>query len=425
MDQEQIRARLAEITDELKVIQAAIGDQGITEEQQTQCDSLTEEFEKLNSQLESIMKMEATLAKANAPAGRKSTPASETTPRAEVGQDRARKFGGFESAAAWLMAVKKAGQTGELDKRFSNVAKESVGEDGGFLVPEEISSAILKKMAGDDSLMSRTTSIQVGGNNLTINVDESQPWNGGVQAYWTAEGASITESKPQFKQASWRLQKLAALVKATDELLDDATALESYIMAAAPNAIVHQVNKAILTGNGVGKPLGIINSPFTVSVAAESGQSADTVIAENILKMYSRMFPTSRTGAVWYINPAVEEQMRLMKDQNDNYIYLAPGSQMNQTPYATLLGRPIIPLMGGMPALGDVGDVIFADLSYYYMIRKAAGIKSATSIHLHFDKEITSFRFSFRLDGKCPFQTPVTTEFGNYQMSSFVTLQAR
>src|SRR5690606_19255002 len=146
------------------------------------------------------------------------------------------------------MAVKKAGQTGEMDKRFTNVAKESVGEDGGFLVPEEISSAILKKMSGDESLMARTTAIQVGGNNLTINVDEKQPWNGGVQAYWTAEGALITESNQQFKQASWRLQKLAALVKATDELLDDATALESYILNAAPMAFVHQVNKAILTG---------------------------------------------------------------------------------------------------------------------------------------------------------------------------------
>lgn len=422
---EQIRARLAEINAQLEGIQA--GDAGYTTEQVEQVEALNQEFESLTTQLETAEKMEAMKAKASASTGRKSTPAPTAagTPRVEVGVSANQRFGGFESAGSWLMAVKKAGQTGELDKRFSNYAKESVGEDGGFLVPEEISSAILKKMGGDDSLMSRTTAIQVGGNNLTINVDENQPWNGGVQAYWTAEGGSITETKPAFKQASWRLQKLAALVKATDELLDDATALESYILASAPSAIVHQVNKAILTGNGVGKPLGIINSPFTVTVAAEGGQAADTVVAANILKMYSRMFPASRMNGAWYINPAVEEQLRLMLDGNDQYIYLAPGSQMNQTPYATLLGRPVIPLMGGMPALGDVGDIIFADLSYYYMIRKAAGIKSATSIHLHFDKEITSFRFSLRLDGKCPFQSPVTTEFGAYQMSAFVQLAAR
>lgn len=421
----QIRARLAEIAASLEGIQA--GENGYSEDQITQIDELNAEFDSLTKQLETAEKMEAMKAKASAPAGRQSTPsAGSETPRVQVGEDRSRRFGGFESAGSWLMAVKNAARTGETDKRLlASAMKESVGEDGGFLVPEEISSAILKKMSGEDSLMSKTTSMQVGGNALTINVDESQPWNSGVQAYWTAEGASITESKPSFKQASWRLQKLAAMVKATDELLEDATALESYIMAAAPNAIVHQVNKAILTGNGVGKPTGIINSPFTVTVAAEGSQTADTVNAVNIIKMYSRMFPQSRNNAAWYINPAVEEQLRLAKDANDNYIYLAPGSQMNQTPYASLLGRPVIPLMGGMPALGDVGDILFADLSYYYMIRKAAGVKSATSIHLHFDKEITSFRFSLRLDGKCPFTAPVTTEFGSYSMSAFVALAAR
>lgn len=423
---EQMRARLAEIAALLEGIEP--GAEGYSAEQQTQVDELNAEFDSLNKQLETAEKVEAMKAKASSSAGRKTSTSAPAAPapRVEVSASRQERFGGFNTAGEWLMAVKKAGQTGELDQRFKNAAAyEKVGEDGGFLVPEEISAAILKKMAGDESLMSRTTAIQVGGNNLTINVDENQPWNGGVQAYWTAEGASITESKPAFKQASWRLQKLAALVKATDELLDDATALESYIMASAPNAIMHQVNKSIINGNGVGKPLGIIQSPFTVTVSKEGSQSADTVLAANVLKMYARMFPGSRANAAWYINPAVEEQLRLMVDGNDQYIYLAPGSQMNQTPYGSLLGRPVIPLMGGMPALGDLGDIIFADLSYYYMIRKAAGVKSATSIHLHFDKEITSFRFSMRLDGKCPFQSPVTTEFGSYQMSAFVQLEAR
>ncbi len=81
-------------------------------------------------------------------------------------------------------------------------------------------------------------------------------------------------------------------------------------------------------------------------------------------------------------------------------------------------------MMSAMPALGDLGDIMLVDLSYYYLATKAAGIKSASSIHLLFDKEITSFRFSMRLDGKCPFQAPVTTEFGSYDMSAFVMLEA-
>lgn len=427
MKPEEIRAAMGAIKEKLDGIEAVDGE--YTEEQIKEVEALNAEFEKLNAQLETAEKIEAMKAKADTSKGRKtqaSTPNDANKTQVTVGKTLNEKFGGFNSSGEWLMAVKNAGRTGEVDKRLlAATIKESVGEDGGFLVPEEISSEILKKMGGDDSLMSRTTALQVSGNNLTINVDETQPWNGGVTAAWTNEGGTIAESKPSFKQASWRLQKLAALVKATDEMLDDATALESYIKAAAPNAIVHQINKAILNGNGVGKPLGIIQSPFAVTVSKESGQANDTVVAANILKMYSRMFPASRANAAWYINPAVEEQLRLMVDPNGDYLYISPGGQMNQTPYGMLLGRPVIPLMAGIPALGDLGDIIFGDLSYYYMIRKAGGVKSATSIHLHFDKEVTSFRFSMRLDGRCPFTSPVTTEFGSYQMSGFVLLEAR
>lgn len=427
MTPEQIRAAMGAITEKLEGIQA--GADGYTAEQLEEIEKLNAEFESLNAQLEAAEKVEAMKAKAAASTGRKTqaaTPARQET-RVEVGRTLNERFGGFESSGQFLQAVRSAGITGKPDERLlkNAAAKESIGEDGGFLVPEEISTAILKKLEGDESLMAKTTNIQVSSNNLTLSVDENQPWSGGVVAYWMGEGASFTESKPNFKQPSWRLHKLGALVKATDELLDDATALASYIQASAPNAIMHAVNKAILTGNGVAKPQGIINSPFAVTVAKENMQTADTVNVHNVVKMYGRMFPGARANAAWYINPAVEDQLRLMKDDNDNFIYLAPGSQMNQGPYGTLYGRPVIPLMGGIPAIGDLGDIIFADLSYYYMIRKAGGIKSATSIHLHFDKEITSFRFSLRVDGKAPFSSPVTTEFGSYQMSAFVLLEAR
>ena len=107
------------------------------------------------------------------------------------------------------------------------------------------------------------------------------------------------------------------------------------------------------------------------------------------------MFPGSRANAAWYINAGCEDQLRLLKDDAGNYIYLAPGSQMNQSPYGTLMGRAVIPMLGSMPQLGDEGDIVFADLSYYYMIYKQ-GIKEAMSTHLWFDRDLTVFKFTFR-----------------------------
>ena len=427
MDLKQILARLVAIQAELKEIQEQKGENGFTDEQGDSINALSDEFEKLGKQKIALERLAATQAAASASAGRQTSGAQPTVVAVEVGKDLSMgRFGGFKSTGEYLKAVHRAGlgTISEKDRKLFAVANESSGEDGGFLVPEEMSSAILKKLDSEDSLMARATVIPVSGNNLSINVDETTPWTGGITAAWVAEQGTIGKSQPKFKQVDFKLQKLAALVPVTDELLEDAVALEGYISALASNAITHEVNQAITQGSGSGKPNGILTSPFTVTVTAESAQDADTVNATNVIKMYSKMLPRSRSNAIWLIHPEVEAQLYQMRDPEGHYIYLAPGSQMNQTPYATLLGRPVIVDLGAKE-LGAVGDIMFADLSAYYMIRKASGIKAATSIHLQFDKDITNYKFVLRLDGKSPFSSPVTTKNGSYTMSSFVVLSAR
>lgn len=415
MDLKAMKERLAAILASLEGFKGV----DLSQDQVEEINALDTEFSELSAKISAAEKLEAISARAETSA-RKTNP----LPTVEVKASRKELNGGFTSTGEYLMAVKRAAH-GDVDKRFQNVMFERNGEDGGYAVPSELETEITKKVQADESLLPKTNVISVSGNNLSIVVDENAPWSGGVQAYWTAEGAQIQASQQKLGMASWKLQKLAAMVVATDELLDDATALESYIRGLAPIAIQQKINEAILTGNGVGKPMGILNSGFKVEVAKESGQAADTVVAANVLKMYSKMLPASRAKAAWYINPQVEEQLRQMVDPNGNYLYIAPGGLLNQTPFGTLLGRPVIPMMGGLPQLGDAGDIIFADLSYYYSIVKAGGMKNAISTHLYFDRDQTAFKFTMRVDGSCPFKAPVTTQYGSYAMSGIVTLEAR
>lgn len=425
MKPEEIRAAMGQITAKLDGIVAS--DTGYTEDQLKEIEALNEEFDGLNAQLDAAERVEAMKAKASASAGRKVAPdkTAGNTTSVTVGASANERFGGFKSAGEFLNAVKERAY-GKVAPQFQNAMYEKSMEDGGVLVPEEISTSILKKLDDPmESLLARVNKMNVGGNTMSLPVDEQTPWGGGIQAYWTAEGAPITESKPNFKQAHLRLHKLAALVKATDELLEDTVALESYIKNAAPQAITYKVNQAILNGNGVGKPMGLLKSGFAITVPKVSGQAADTIVAQNIVDMYSKMLPGSRGRAVWLADASVEPQLNGLKNSNGDYIYLQGGNYgINQAPYSTLLGRPVMPMLSGLPGLGDSGDLIFADLSFYYAIVKAGGLKQATSIHLHFDREITSFRFSFRIDGQVPFQTPVTSESG-YTMSGIVKLADR
>ena len=414
----EMKNRLAAIVAQLNEYK---GKEDHTEEDVQEIEALSAEFETLSSKITAAEKLEAITAKTEA-SSRKVAPA---TPRVEVTKASQREeMMGFSSPGEFFMAVKNASH-GTLDKRFQNTHFERSGEDGGFLVPETMLTTVSKKLQADESLFNRTRQFTVSGNSLSLPTDETSPWNGGVQAYWVAEGAQIQDSKHKFGMASWKLSKLAALVKVTDELLEDATALQSYILQMAPEAIMHKVNSSIISGDGVGKPTGILNSGFKIKVPKEAAQTADTIVYRNVIKMYNRMIPAARAGAVWYINPMIEDQLRTIKDDEGNFMYLAPGSQLNQTPYGLLLGLPVLPLIGSMPALGDEGDIILANLNYYYTLSKVGGMKQSVSQHLYFDKDIQAFKFTMRLDGKCPFTSPIKTEFGNYEMSAIITLEDR
>lgn len=422
-DLEKLRARLGVITARLEEISAMEnpGDAEVIEMAE-----LTSEFEAAEEKITALERTAAVLAKAKA--GNRQV--SATSQAAQAGSSNVTvlreakdRFGGFNNTSEYLTAV-KAASGGKVHQVFQGAMYEKNGEDGGYLIPQEMQEGILKKFQTQESLWQRARTFNVGSNNLTITVDENAPWTGGVVAKWLGEGKPLTESKPNFKQASFRLHKIGAFVIATDELLDDATALESYIKQNAPDAIIHAVNNAMISGDGIAKPQGILNSPFKFAVDKESAQAADTIVARNVIKMYSRMIPIARAGAVWLINPQIEEQLYTMKDDLGNFIYLAPGSQMNSSPYGFLMGRPVLPLMSAVSALGDEGDIIFANFDYYYGIQKS-GIKQAQSIHLYFDKEQTAFRFTMRLDGKVPFTSPITTQKGAHQMSAFVTLKDR
>lgn len=424
MDLEKLKARMSEITNELAKFD---GKDDFTSEDVEIINTLNSEYEGLKVKAEALQKIADMKNHANASQRQSQTPAP-SEPTVPAGQiqvtNRLDKTMGFKNLGEFANAVVNKSK-GNMDKRFNNAtAYEMISEDGGVLIPDEFMSEIQEKVQGSESLLSRTFGVTVSGNSMSLPIDETEPWNGGVQVYWTGEGKSITESKPQLKLANFRLHKVAGLVKVTDELLEDAPAMESYIRAKAPQAIVSEFNDVIMNGDGVAKPEGFINSGFAIEVAAEGGQAADTIVYKNLIKMDSRLLPNS--NAVWIAHPQAKEQLRQLKDDNDNFIYVngAQFANASATPFDLLLGKPVIYSMEAQ-ALGDKGDISLVDLSYYYSIFKTSGVKQSISTHLYFDRDITAFKFTQRVDGKCPFKAPVTTKYGSYTMSGIITLAAR
>lgn len=338
------------------------------------------------------------------------------------------RTGGFKHLGEFASTVKAAASRDESSFNRLVAMNEGVGEDGGFIVPPEFREGIMKVVEGEDSLLSRTDSSTTSKNAVTHPKDETTPWGtAGIRAYWEGEASSVTAAGGKFQGDTLRLNKLFARVDVTDELLEDAPQLDNYLRVKAPEVMTSVINTAIIRGNGVGKPLGILNSPALVSVADETSQPADTVHHRNIVAMWARMYAPCRARAVWLINQDVEPSLNLMsfkdKDTNPVPVYLPAGSIAGM-PYATIYGRPVIPVQAAS-TVGDVGDVILADLSKYRTLTKAGGTRVDTSIHLKFDTDETVFRFIFRLAGQPWWSAPITPENSANTLSPFVAIATR
>ena len=263
-------------------------------------------------------------AKAARVAADEAPPVKTVGHQVEVTEDEADKKASkpWKSFGEYLKAVHQAGssQGMKVDPRLKATGlSESISSDGGFLVTNDFSADLLQRTydAGLIAGRTRRVPISANANGLTINaIDETSRATGsrfgGVQAYWLNEGGTKTASDPKFRQIELKLNKLVGLSYATDELLADAAALESVIRDSFAQEFAWQVDNAIIRGTGAGQPLGILNAASIVSVGKEAGQAATTLVYENVLKMWSRMWAPSRANAVWLINQDVEPQLWTM-----------------------------------------------------------------------------------------------------------------
>ena len=305
----------------------------------------------------------------------------------------------------------------------------SVGEDGGYMVYPEYASGILERMY-TNNIFSRTDNYSVVGNTLTFNRDsETSRANGsrhgGVRGYWVEEGGTITKSQPSFKRVTLRLKKLAAVVYLTDELIaDGGPVLEQYVSRKVAEEFNFLIGDSVFNGDGIGKPLGIMNSGSLIAVAKESGQAAATVVSENIDKMASRRF-VGYNDYAWYHNQDVVPALdQLAQDVGTGGLPLYRQDQMiTKMAPQSLKGFERVETEFN-ETLGQQGDLVLADLSQVLSISKG-GISQEASIHVEFFTDQTALRFIMRLDARPWEDSPITPYKTSNTQSAFVTLAAR
>lgn len=331
----------------------------------------------------------------------------------------------FKSFGQFLSAVKNAAFGSEdvrlLPLKAASGLNESIASQGGYLVGAEYANRIIEKVQMDSDILNSITWDDIGpdknravypAEDETSRADGSQ--FGGIAAYWLAEAGTKTASKPRFRNMEIVAQKVAALVYATDEMLEDSTLLNSYLGRKVPAALKFKAENAVYRGDGVGKPLGWMASPSLVSVTRDTGSK---ILAADIFGMWARMWPPCRKNAKWYISVDAETQLLGM--------YLTstlafPWMTVTPSGVLQILGRPVV-VSEYASTLNTTGDIMLVDPTQYLGVRKQ-GIQAASSIHVLFTTDETAFRWVWRIGGKDSWSSPVTQANSSTTLTDIVVL---
>ena len=430
MNRTQLTQALAALETEQQGILSKLASGEATPELTERDKTLTEQIADHRSKLAVMTEAQQRLA-----AFKPTSPAANDNGRVSVHDNREDKP--FTSSGEVLDAVARAELAGrrDIDPLLHNLAigqSNAIDSEGGFLVGTDIANEIWRYVYGPSNISTQCRALPVGVNSNAFEVPVLEETsratgsrNGGARAFWTGEAGTINNSSIKVGKVRIELEKLAALMYATNENLADATQMSTLLTGFAGEELAWTLDDAIIAGDGAGKPLGILNSPALVTQAAEGGQAAGTVNFANVSKMWGRILPQAKQRGSWYIHSSVFPQLVTMASaatSANQLVYMPPGG-VSAAPFGTLFGRPVIEIEQA-PALGSVGDIMFADLQAYGLARKG-GVNVDSSIHVRFLTDETAFRITMRVNGRPLPKAAITDAKGSSARSAFVALAAR
>lgn len=300
-------------------------------------------------------------------------------------------------------------------KAFRASMVEGVPSSGGFSVPEPLAAKWLDDSLPNEIIRPRATVWPMESESRKVpgwdGADQSSNFFGGFAMEFLAEEGTGSKQTGKLRLITLNAKKGAIFCDASSEIIEDGLGFEAQLEMAIRKSLSLGMDYYFLQGNGAGQPLGVINSQGVISVAKESGQAEDTILFENISKMYARMYPAGRSRAVWIANettiPALMTGLTVTVGTGGSWVNVFKENNGQ----FSILGRPVI-FTPNLPVLGDANDIIFADLSQY-----AIGIRRQMKLEKSnipgWTQDLVSYRVIVRFDGMGTWKAAITPKNGD------------
>jgi len=272
-----------------------------------------------------------------------------------------------------------------------NALQVGTETEGGYLVPDEYERTLVQALEEQNIFRQLAHVIHTSSGDRKIPVVASKG-----TAQWIDEEAQYPESDDSFGQVSIGAYKLATMIKISEELLNDSVFdMPSYIATEFARRIGAAEEEAFFTGNGTGRPLGILAETGGAQVGVTAAK-ADAVTFDEVMDLFYSLRSPYRRNAVFIMNDATVKALRKLKNGNGDYIW--QPSVTAATP-DTILNRPVY-TSGFMPTLATGNKtILFGDLGYYWVAdREGRSFKRLNELYAPTGQ--VGFLASQRVDGK-------------------------
>ncbi|WP_374764273.1 phage major capsid protein [Yunchengibacter salinarum] len=287
-----------------------------------------------------------------------------------------------EHKAAFLEGFLAKGDDSRIRALEHKALSTSTGGDGGYAVPEEIDHAIEKQLVDLSPLRRHVTvrTVTSGDYKRLVNT-------GGAGSGWVgeADGRSQTAT-PNLEEVAITPGELYANAAATQRALDDMQFdAEGWLLEEVTEEFAVQENAAIINGDGINKPRGILTAPMSTSgddtrpfgtlqvlPTGVDGGFASADPADILVDLVHSLKPRYRQGAVFLMNSKTLAVVRKFKDGDGNFIW-RPGLADGQPD--RLLGHPVVECEDMPDIASDSLSIAFGNLGRAYTLAERTGTR--------------------------------------------------
>ena len=273
-----------------------------------------------------------------------------------------------------------------------NALQVGTETEGGYLVPDEYEHTLVQALEEQNIFRQLAHVIHTSSGDRKIPVVASKG-----TAQWIDEEAQYPESDDSFGQVSIGAYKLATMIKISEELLNDSVFdMPSYIATEFARRIGAAEEEAFFTGNGTGRPLGILAETGGAETGATAA-AADKITFDEVMDLFYSLRTPYRRNAVFIMNDATVKALRKLKTTGGGDYIWQPSVTAGIPD--TILNRPVY-TSGFMPTLAaGAKTVLFGDLNYYWVAdREGRSFKRLNELYAPTGQ--VGFLASQRVDGK-------------------------